>query len=164
MCESPGLASWHLYPWKSDQYDVSKRLLTPTDTAPDHVNTKTSAVPLLKGKISRHVKLSVCLNKNHVIKRCGGGVAPHILISALDGNEWLPSRLDRFTPGISWIRSCVGIRVDLDVGKTNCHCSCGELNCRHPAYSQSHLEGIRILAMLLFHLILFIPYILTLYL
>jgi hypothetical protein len=48
-----------------------------------------------------------------------GGVAPHILASALDGGEWSASRPGRFTPkerapGTHWIGGLVGPRTVLD--------------------------------------------------
>jgi hypothetical protein len=48
-----------------------------------------------------------------------GGIAPHILDSALGGGEWPASRPDRFTPkerapGTHWNRGWVGPRAVLD--------------------------------------------------
>jgi hypothetical protein len=49
----------------------------------------------------------------------GGGVAPLFFTSALDGDEWTVSRLDRFTPGervpcTHWIDGWLSPITDLD--------------------------------------------------
>jgi hypothetical protein len=43
-----------------------------------------------------------------------GGIVPLFLTSALDGNEWLASRPDCFTPGTHWRWGWVGPRAGLD--------------------------------------------------
>jgi hypothetical protein len=48
-----------------------------------------------------------------------GGVVPPLLLSALAGSEWSPSRLSRFppegrAPSTHCARGCVGPRADLD--------------------------------------------------
>jgi hypothetical protein len=48
-----------------------------------------------------------------------GGIAPHVLVSALDEDEWSASRPNRFiprerVPRTHWIGSWVDIRAGLD--------------------------------------------------
>jgi hypothetical protein len=67
------------------------------------------------------VELSLCkLIKHYATKTWGsGGIAPPIMTSALEGDEWSASRFGRVTPwerapGTHWIGRLVGIRACLD--------------------------------------------------
>jgi hypothetical protein len=62
-----------------------------------------------------------------------GGIAPPFFTSALDGGEWLASRVCRFTPeerapGTHWIGGCVGPRVGLDAVEKRKILHCRESN------------------------------------
>jgi hypothetical protein len=67
-------------------------------------------VTCAKGKVKVNVILSLYLTKHQAMKTYwrSGSIAPHILISALDGGAWSASRPGHFTPcerasGIQWV-------------------------------------------------------------
>jgi len=75
-------------------------------------------------KLKVKVKLSLrFLTEHHAMKaywrKWNGGIVHAFLASALDGNEWSPSRTGRFTPrertpGTHWIGDWVCPRAGLD--------------------------------------------------
>jgi hypothetical protein len=101
------------------------------------LNTKPVGASIV-GKI----KLSLCLTKHHAMESYweSGGIAPRILISALDEGEWLASRPAGFTPtgrapGTHWIGGWVGPRAGMDALVKKFPAHAGTRTSDHPARS-----------------------------